>query len=122
MNMQVRIALLFLCGSLLFSCGSPEKKNSNREASGDVFYHGVFRLNEVEDFRNLYPLNVTEATSFRLGSQIYEGLVKLSQKDLSVIPCLAEKWEMNDSATSFTFHIRHGVKFQNDPCFPGGNG
>jgi peptide/nickel transport system substrate-binding protein len=79
-------------------------------------------MNEVEDFRNLYPLDITEVTSFRIANQIYEGLVKLSQKDLSVIPGLAESWTKNDDATIWTFKIRKGAKFHNDVCFQGGEG
>ena len=79
-------------------------------------------MNEEENFKNLYPLNVTEVTSHRITNQIYEGLIKLSQKDMSVIPGLAESWDINEDATSFTFHLRQGVKFHDDPCFPGGNG
>ena len=54
-------------------------------------------MNEVEDFRNLYPLDITEVTSHRIANQIYEGLVRLSQKDLTVVPGLAESWTKNDA-------------------------
>lgn len=120
--MTLRQGLLFLTILFMGSCGITEERQEDRVAKGDVYYHGIFRLNEVEDFRNLYPLNITEATSYRLAAQVYEGLVKLSQKDLTIIPGLAEKWEVNDSATVFTFHLRKGVMFQDDPCFPRGKG
>lgn len=109
--------------ALLASCGSDNSTSGGlRKANGDVYYGGVFRTNEVEDFRNLYPLNITEVVSHRIANQVYEGLVKLNQNDLSVVPALAEKWEKNPEATQWTFHLRKGVKFHDDPCFEGGKG
>lgn len=108
----------------LASCGG-KKENSDkvqRLAKGNVYYGGVFRMNEEEDFRNLYPLSVNEAVSFRIAMQVYEGLVKLSSKDLTVVPSLAEKWEVSDDAKTFTFYIRKGVKFHDNECFEGGTG
>ncbi len=114
---------LFLAIALLASCGGTKNSTGDsKKANGGVYYGGVFRMNEAEDFRNLFPLNVTEVTSVHIASQVYEGPVKLSQTDLTILPSLAEKWEKNADATQWTFHIRKGVKFQNDPCFPDGKG
>ena len=79
-------------------------------------------MNEVEDFRNLYPLNITEVTSHRIANQVYEGFVKLDQADLKIVPALAEKWDQNADASQWTFHLRKGVKFHDDPCFADGKG
>lgn len=121
--MKTKLILLIITVSFLLACTNNEKSGkTERAAKGDVFYGGVFRVNEVEDFRNLFPLNVTEAVSQRITNQIYEGLVKLSQKDLSIIPGLAERWDINEDATSFTFYLRKGVKFHDDPAFENGKG
>ncbi|MDQ3190018.1 MAG: ABC transporter substrate-binding protein [Bacteroidota bacterium] len=121
--MKIRLIALITLISFFAACNSGEKTNkTNKTAKGDVFYGGVFRINEVEDFRNLFPLNVTEVTSHRITNQVYEGLVKLSQEDLSVLPNLAERWEANEDATSFTFYLRKGVKFHDDPAFENGIG
>lgn len=108
---------------LLFSCG-PDKQSDGglRELPGGKFAGGVLRMNEVEDFRNLYPLDMTEIGSTHIGSQLYEGLVKLNQADLSILPAIAESWTKSDDATVWTFKIRKGVKFHNDECFDGGEG
>lgn len=115
--------LYLFAAVMLIACGGKEKKQSeSRLGKGGIKYGGVFRVNETEDFRSLYPLNVTEVVAHRITNQIYEGLVKLNQEDLSVIPCIAEKWEINPDATEFTFYLRRGVKFHDDPCFPDGKG
>ncbi|GAB4249133.1 MAG: ABC transporter substrate-binding protein [Vicingaceae bacterium] len=114
----------FVAALILTSCGgdSNNGNKNNKKANGDVAYGGVFRLNETEDPRSFYPLNITEVVSHRITNQIYEGLVKLNQEDLTVEPCLAERWDINEDATVFTFYLRKGVKFHDDQCFPEGKG
>lgn len=117
--------LIYLCLSLVVisSCGTDDQGDGNSTiAKGNVFYHGVFKMNEIEDFRNLFPHAVTEVVSHRITNQIYEGLVKLSQTDLSVVPGIAEKWDKNEDATVWTFYLRKGVKFHDDPCFADSKG
>ncbi|HVA98233.1 MAG TPA: ABC transporter substrate-binding protein [Bacteroidia bacterium] len=118
-----KIFYILITLGFLASCGGNSNENTdNRVAKGNVSYGGVFRMNEVEDFRSLYPLNVTEISGFHVASQIYEGLVKLSQSDLTVIPCIAQKWDVSPDAKTWTFYLRKNVYFQDDPCFPGGKG
>lgn len=118
-----KVIYSLLIAGLFASCGDgTTTTGESREAKGGVFYGSVFKMNEVEDFRNLYPLNVTEVTSHRIANQVYEGLVKLSQNDLTVVPGLAEKWEKNADASQWTFHLRKGVKFHDDPSFADGKG
>ncbi len=85
-------------------------------------YGGVFHVNEVQNFRDLFPHNVREVTSQRIANQVYEGLVEFDQKSLKVRPAIAKDWEVNDNATEFTFHLRKGVKFHDDPVFKDGEG
>ncbi len=115
-----KLFLSFVALTLIYSCGQEATTEGGlRPLNGGKYAGGVLRMNEVEDFRNLYPLDITEVTSFRIANQIYEGLVKLSQKDLSVVPALAESWTKNEDATVWTFKIRKGVKFHDDECFGG---
>lgn len=44
--------------------------------------------------------------------QIYDYLIK-EQKDNTLGPGLAERWEYNDDKTELTFHLREDVKFHN---------
>lgn len=110
--------LIAACGG----CGNGHKENAEHLGKGGIYYGGVFRMNEVTGFRSLFPDNVTDVIAHNIANQVYEGLVKLSPKDLTIIPSLAEKWTRNDSATVWTFYLRKGVKFQDDPCFPDGKG
>jgi peptide/nickel transport system substrate-binding protein len=47
---------------------------------------------------------------------VYEGLVKLSQ-DGQIQPLLAEKWDVSQDRTTYTFTLRKGVTFTNGAPF-----
>ena len=126
MRYLVLTVILFV---LFTSCGADKASTDSDEASrlqqtlkGDRYYGGIFKVNEVEYFRSLYPLNVTEVTSHRITNQIYEGLLSLNQSDLSIVPLLAERYEVDSTATQFTFYLRKGVRYHDDPCFADGKG
>ena len=112
----------FILVLLLAACSDEKKEKQLNEAKGGVYYGGVFRVNELESFKNLYPPAIIDVISQRIICNVYEGLVKLSQKDLSVMPCLAYRWESNPEQTVWTFHLRSDVKFHDDSCFTDGKG
>lgn len=65
---------------------------------------------------SLDPIKIVDSYNLRIGSQIFEGLLTLNA-DNEVEPRLAERWEMNDDATVWTFYIRPSVRFHNNPVF-----
>lgn len=94
----------------------------NKKAKGDAVYGGVLKLSETDHYITLYPPNLSEDIGGHIASQIYESLVKFSMKDLSIQPSIAEKWEIDASGTVYTFFLKKGILFQDDPCFPNGKG
>lgn len=117
---SLAIVLLFGAVSVAnYNCSDDtDTTGETRVAKGNkVKYGGVFRMNEIEDFRTLYPLNIVDVVSHHIGTQVYEGLVKFNQKDLSIMPCIAKSWEPLDSNTRFVFHLRSDVMFHDDECF-----
>lgn len=109
---------------MMLGCVSPDKESErhSRIGKGGVEYGGVFSVNEIEDFRSLYPLNITDVTGHRIANQVYEGLIKLDQETLELKGGLAESWEVNENGTSYTFKLRKGVFFHDDLCFENGKG
>ena len=128
---QLSIALFFLCSC---SSSSEDIKSFNQEVvnakgyyfEGDkkykIFSGGIFRLNEVEDFKNLFPHSTIDGVSNRIGAQIYQGLLKLNQRNLKVEPCLAKSFDENADGTVLTFTLNENVYFHDDPCFKNGKG
>ena len=105
------------------SCSDDSKNNHNsEEGKGGVYMGGVMRMNEVEAFKSLNPIAVNEIVSFHIGTQLFEGLVKFNQNDLSIQPAIARSWDINENQTEWTFHIRQGVMFHPDACFADGKG
>ena len=49
-------------------------------------------------------------------ANVFEGLTRFGP-DGSVSPALAERWEVSDDATVYTFHLRRGVGFHNGSPF-----
>lgn len=124
----MRHIIVIFCLLFLIACGNEPKSDSGssasglKEATGGKYYGGIFKMNETEFLRSLYPLNITEVGGHRVSNQIYESLVGFDQKDLTIKPMLAESWEVNEDATIYRFKIRKGVKFHDDPCFADGKG
>lgn len=120
-----RALVLVLSLAFLYSCTNDTIQGDSGEkrvAKGNRVYGGTLKVNETEMYQTLYPYRITDAVSAFVAQQIYEGLVKFDTRDLSIKPCLAEKWEVDAAGMTYTFHLRKGVKFQDNPCFPGGKG
>lgn len=119
----MRKIFYILTAILFISCGGEQKREFRlRPANGGKFYGGTFRTNEEEYFKSLYPLNITEVVAHRICEQIFEGLVTFDDSTLAVKPALATSWEIDATATKYTFHLQKGVFFHDDPCFPNGKG
>lgn len=131
----VKLLVLGLTTALMMSCGGGNpnegKEPEHREAEGyyqegdkkyKIYYGGIFRINEVENFKNLFPHGMIDAVSARIGTQIYQGLYKFDQRTLEPLNCLAASEEVSEDATVWTFKIQKGVFFQDDACFSDGKG
>ncbi len=123
--MRNRILPFLLCISLLIGCGgnADSGEDNSRKlipTKGNRFYGGIFNINESEYIKNLFPPSIVDIYSYRVASQLYEGLLKFDQKDLSIIPSLAASYEKDETNTIYTFKLRQGVKFHKDVSFPDG--
>jgi oligopeptide transport system substrate-binding protein len=120
---MIKNLLLLISSLILFSaCNNAQKSETKRIAKGNVYYGGVFRLNERDVVTSLFPLSATDKFSNDVTSQLFEGLTKFNAFDLSVSPAIASKWESNEDATKWTFKIRPNVYFHDDDCFKDGKG
>lgn len=119
------ICKLLIISLFFASCGGeqPDQLTQLRSANGGRYYGGVFRLNESEYIKNLFPHNIVDVYSYRVASQIYEGLFKFDQSaSLKVIPALAESYTLDSTFTVYTVKLRKGVLFHDDACFSGSKG
>lgn len=70
----------------------------------------VLRLYAQEPV-TLDPALAGDANSTEIINKIFSGLVSLD-KDMEVVPELAERWDVSDDNTVYTFHLRDGIRFQ----------
>lgn len=112
--------------TLLWSCNSSKDKAGDAsgllEGKGGKMYGGTFRVNESDYIKNIFPHNITDVISYRIASQVYEGLLKFNQADLSLKNCLAESYTVDATNTVYTFKLKKQVYFNDDACFPDGKG
>ena len=59
----------------------------------------------------LYLADETDGESLRAGEQIFESLLSFEVGGTAVEPGLAERYEVNDELTEWTFYLRPGVTF-----------
>jgi oligopeptide transport system substrate-binding protein len=71
---------------------------------------GVLNLYDI-DPHTLDPAVSGEMTSHQYIMQIFSGLVRLDD-NLEPAPDIAERWEIGNDGRTYTFYLRHGVKFQ----------
>jgi len=71
---------------------------------------GVLRIAMSSNLRNLDPAKTTIGEEFMHSVFVFNGLVRMKE-DQSVEPELAESWTYSDDLKTWTFKLRHGVKF-----------
>ncbi|NLR92778.1 ABC transporter substrate-binding protein [Flammeovirga agarivorans] len=127
MRKLIAVILSFTFLSLFVGCGSGNQEKGDAEtvltpAKGGKFYGGVFKVNEAEYIKNLFPLSIIDIYSYRIASQIYEGLFKFDQKTLQITPSLVDSYAKSDDQLVYTFKLKDNVFFHDDKCFESGKG
>jgi oligopeptide transport system substrate-binding protein len=120
--MRSLIFLLTLISFVFTSCSTNEEDISNMKANGPAKYGGVFKFMSSEKINTLLPMSSASIYTQRVGSQMFETLMKIDSKTGNVVSNIAESYSVNNDATKFTFKIRKGVFFHDDDCFEDGEG
>ncbi len=58
------------------------------------------------ELKSIDPAIVTGQPEGRVLQGLFEGLTGLDEKNLDVIPAIADRWEISDDKLSYTFHLR----------------
>ncbi|MBI4562376.1 MAG: peptide-binding protein, partial [Candidatus Rokubacteria bacterium] len=111
-------ALLILLASLtgLAACGVEVEGGADVRASSQPAYGDTFIEASIGDIQGLVPNITSDGTSHEVGNLIYSGLVK-RDKNLSLVPDLAQSWEISKDCLSLTFQLRKDVKWHDGRPF-----
>lgn len=107
---------IFLCllALLLVGCdlngGNPQPKKLVKAPANKQIY--TVPLVGISDIATLDPALVlaTDQPSMNAVQMLYTGLVQLNDK-LQVEPQLASSWDVSSNGLTYTFHLRHNLKF-----------
>src|SRR3954467_4519092 len=92
-NTRSSLSMAFLAAILAAGC-------ARKETSADIVI-----LNGAEP-ESLDPAIITGQPDGRIGSALWEGLMRLDPQKGSPIPALAETWEISPDGKIYTFHMR----------------
>ncbi|WP_146341293.1 ABC transporter substrate-binding protein [Nesterenkonia sp. NBAIMH1] len=121
--------VLSIAALTLSACGNGGEAEADPDtAEGDTAQaaqeppeDGVLRLGVLDDIGQPPDPDIYySGNGLALTTNLYEGLVRYepgNHDEATVIPLLAEEWEINDEFTEFTFQLREGVTFHDGAEF-----
>jgi peptide/nickel transport system substrate-binding protein len=98
--------LLAACGG-----GGGGGGTTGTTAGGTAKKGGLFRMARNEEPLSLDPLVPSDNGSIWVIYQMFDQLTTVNKDSTGVVPSLAESWESSSDQTTWTFHLRQGVKF-----------
>jgi peptide/nickel transport system substrate-binding protein len=81
----------------------------------------IFRYNESQGIENLDPVLSSNYPAIWPLMQSMEGLLEYN-RNMELTTLLAASYTISEDALTYTFYLRKGVHFHDDPCFPNGKG
>jgi peptide/nickel transport system substrate-binding protein len=124
-NNVKKMLALFLAGTVILAaagCGASSEKETTTESTSDTTAVQTSAGEKTVTALVADGLNpeladaITSSEDFRLYEMVYEPLVKYGEGG-EIEPALAERWEISDDGTTYTFYLRHDVKFSDGTDF-----
>lgn len=69
------------------------------------------------DADSLNPLTLESANAQVISAMMNEGMLQMNNYTLKLEPCLAESWEISPDQLTYTFHLRHDVRWHDGQPF-----
>lgn len=112
------VAGVMVAGTVLTGCSYQSANTAgagNQSGGGTGANTGVIKVGLDVDAQNLDPRLAKDTTAARVDDLVQDGLVRLDA-NLAPQPDLAVKWD-NPNPTTWVFHLRQGVTFQDGTPF-----
>jgi len=109
------IALLIFTGCQAGDSGASKENIAkwNQEKDWKAAVGGWLMLRLSSDPPTLNPVVASDTSSSAINSKIYDSLMEISD-DLKLIPNLVEAFEVSPDGLVFTFHLKEGLKWNDD--------
>ncbi len=112
----VFLLLIVFMATLLAGCKAQEEEKRYGGPDTGPAYGDLFIDASIGDASTLIPPLAMDAASASINSLVYNGLVKYDG-NLNLVGDLAESWDISPDGLTITFHLRHGVKWQDGAPF-----
>jgi len=103
--LHIPFLIVLLCSLLIVGCRSGQEAEITPSEENTLNLYGIDPL-------TLDPALCGEMTSHEYIIQLFSGLVCLDD-NLEPAPDIAQRWQVSDDKKTYTFYLRHDVKFHN---------
>ena len=110
------LLILALLAAAAAGCKSQAKEPNYSGPNTGPAYGDMFIDASIGAVSTLMPPLISDAASASVASLIYNGLVKYDG-NLNLEGDLAKSWDISKDGLTITFHLRHGVKWQDGAPF-----
>ncbi|WRP08121.1 peptide ABC transporter substrate-binding protein [Rossellomorea aquimaris] len=105
------LVLLLALSTFLAACGGDKKTEGNEGASGEGGESAekkeqVLNLLESSEIPSMDSTLATDAVSFKVMNNVFEGLYRLGENDEAVLGMAAEEPEISEDGKTYTFKLR----------------
>ncbi len=107
------VAAIAGCGSASTTSNTSASTAGGPSASGQPVKGGNLVFARTEDLLTLDPANMTDNESIWTAETLYETLYAATPDGKHLKPWLATGYTLSHNQLVWTFHLRHGVRFQN---------
>ncbi|MCP3898773.1 MAG: ABC transporter substrate-binding protein, partial [Desulfobacteraceae bacterium] len=97
---------------ILSSCSNQEELNQTTLLSSVPVQGGVYRAPLLNNPATLDPAYVQDKYGVSVVKQIFDGLVQFDSY-LSILPALAETWQIQEEGKLYRFFLRENIRFHN---------
>src|SRR5436305_8883165 len=103
------LATLVVAGLAAVACGTSSGSGNNGGLAADQ----TLRFPIIDDVATFDPAHIILPTDVTIAANLFDGLYKFD-KDLKEVPDIATGLpDVSSDAMTYTFHLRHDVKFSN---------
>ncbi len=108
------LLMIILAAATMYPSAQAVTRNDERPDGGVINYGEYGRPATLD------PITSNDMVSLRISELLFNGLVGINERQ-EVVPELAERWEVSDSGSTYTFYLRQDVTWhpkRNEPPMP----